>query len=159
MTRRITLGSIATLLLLWLTSSAVGQTVVMGPDGKPEPLPRTLEECSAFEPLRPNLKLAGSARIKGHVADQATAPIGNSPIELRRFISATKQETVKKAFTDKDGRFDLGVIEKGDYRLLLSPHRGFKQPEELKCDGTNCVLEVILVVNPTDQVTAQCPIR
>jgi hypothetical protein len=33
--------------------------------------------------------------------------------------------------TDADGKFDLGTVKRGEYRLLLSPHRGFKQPEKL----------------------------
>jgi len=51
----------------------------------------------------------------------------SSPIELRHFISAAKQQTIKKVLMNEDGRFDLGVVKRAEYRLLLSPHRGFKQ--------------------------------
>jgi hypothetical protein len=65
--------------------------------------------------------------------------------------------TVKKVSTDADGKFDLGLVKHGDYRLLLSPHRGVKQPEKLECSLT--ILDAVLVVNPTDGPAAGCPIR
>jgi hypothetical protein len=66
---------------------------------------------------------------------------------------------VKKASTDGDGNFDLGVVKRGDYRLLLSPNRAFKQAEKLKCWSKDCTLDVVLIGDPTDQLTANCPIR
>jgi len=149
----------ASLLLSWLLIGAHGQVVIVGTDGKSGPPLATPEYCSQVEPIRPNLKLSEDTSVRGHVTDQTTAPFRNSPIELRRFLSETKQVTVKKVFTDGDGNFDLGVVKRGDYRLLLSPHRGFQQPEKLECRSKNCTLEAILIVNPTDQLAANCPIR
>ena len=132
--------------------TAHGQVVVVGQDGNPE-------YCAAVEPLHPNLVLTENATVQGRVTDQTNAPLKNSPIELRRFISESKQERVKKLSTDADGKFDLGAVKRGEYRLLLSPHRGFKQPEKLECSSRTCTLDTVLIVNPTDQFASSCPIR
>jgi hypothetical protein len=147
------------LFLVWLSNGALGQVVVVGPHGKSGPPPPTSEYCSQVEAIQPNLKLTADTRIRGKVTDQTTAPFRNSPIELRRFVSQAKQVTEKKASTDSEGKFDLGVVKRGEYRLLLSPHRGFKQPEKLECSSRECTLDSVLTVNPSDQLAANCPIR
>ena len=144
--------------VLWI-GAAQGQVVVVGQDGKSGPPPGNPEYCAAVEPLRPNLVLPENTAVQGRVTDQTTAPFKNSPIELRRFVSESKQDRVKKLSTDADGKFDLGTVKRGKYRLLLSPHRGFKQPEKLECTSRTCTLAVILIVNPTDQLASSCPIR
>jgi hypothetical protein len=96
--------------------------------------------------------------VRGRITDQTTAPLQNSPVELRRFISERKQ--VKKVSTDPDGKFDLGLVKHGDYRLLVSPHRGLKQPETLECSSNrDCTVDVVLIANPTDGPAAGCTIR
>jgi hypothetical protein len=115
--------------------------------------------CSQVEQLRSNLELKEDTTVRGHIADQTGEPFRNAPIELRRFVSESEQITVNKVSTDDDGTFDLGVVKGGDYRLLLSPHRGFKQPAKLECWQKNCTLDTVLIVNPTDEPGAGCPIR
>ena len=149
----------ASLLLGSLLDGANGQLVVVGSDGKSGLPPATSGYCSQVEPLQPNLELRMDTSVRGHVTDQTTAPFRSSAIELKRFISETKQVIVKKAFTDGDGNFDLGVAKRGDYRLLLSPSRAFKQAEKLECWSKTCMLETVLIANPTDQLAAHCPIR
>lgn len=139
--------------------AADSQVVVIGKDGKAGPPSSDPEYCAWVEPLRPNLILKKETMVKGRVTDQTTAPLKNSPIQLRRFISEVKQETVKKLSTDADGKFNLGKLKSGEYRLLLSPHRGFKQPEKLECLSDTCVLETVLILNPSDQDASSCPIR
>ena len=139
--------------------TAHGQVVVVGQDGKSGPRPGTSEYCASVERLHPNLVLTGDANVQGRVTDQTNAPLKNSPIELRRFISESKQERVKKLSTDADGKFDLGTVKRGEYRFLLSPHRGFKQPEKLVCSSRTCTLDAVLIVNSTDQLASSCPIR
>ena len=146
----------ATLFLFGLLNGAL---VVASPDGPSGPPPSTPEYCSEVEPIRPNLKLRNDTTVRGHITDQTTAPFQHSRIELRRYISGTKQVTVKKVSTDGDGNFDLGMVKRGEYRLLLSPHRGFKQPESLECSTKACTLDTALVVNPTDGPASGCPIR
>jgi hypothetical protein len=149
-----------TVFLFWLfVGSAYCQVVVTGPDGRSGPPPNNPEYCAGVEPLRPNLVLTADTNVRGRVTDQTTAPLKNSRIELRRFISPAKQVAVQQSSTDADGKFDLGMVRKGQYRLLLSPHRGFKQPEKLECGSHECGLDTILIANPTDQLAANCPIR
>jgi hypothetical protein len=147
--------------LLWLASSVFlhGQTVILDSNGKGYPLPSSAEECARFEPLKPNLVLSSNTAIRGTIRDQTKAPFGSSPIQLRKYVSETKQVSIKTVQTDAQGNFDLGIVEAGDYRLLLSPHRSFAQPQELKCLARECQLDVTLMVNPSDEVTTNCPIR
>jgi hypothetical protein len=140
-------------------AAAGSQVVVVGKDGKIEAPPGDPEYCASVEPLRPNLILKQHTIVRGRVTDQTTAPLKNSPIKLRCFISEVRQETVKTISTDADGKFDLGKIKPGEYRLLLSPHRGFRQPEKLECSSRTCVLETVLIVNPTDLPASSCPVR
>jgi hypothetical protein len=147
------------LLLLWFVNGGYGQLVEVGADGKARAPRATPEYCAQVEPIRANLKLTGDTIVRGHVTDETRAPFRHSPIELRRFISPIKQVTVKKSSTDDDGRFDLGTVRRGQYRLLLSPHRGFKQPEKLECESRDCTLDTVLIANATDQLATNCPLR
>jgi hypothetical protein len=119
----------------------------------------TSGDCSQVEPIQPNLNLKKDTRVRGHLTDETREPFRNSPIELRLFVSDSEQVTASKVSTDGDGNFDLGVMKRGDYRLLLSPHRGFKQPGKLECPSNDCALDTVLIVNPTDGPGAGCPIR
>jgi 5-hydroxyisourate hydrolase-like protein (transthyretin family) len=115
--------------------------------------------CYKVEKIRPNLVLKNSTHITGRLTDQTTAPFENSKVQLRKYVSERDQAPVKSVTTDKDGRFDFGLLEAGEYRLLASPSRAFAQPQELHCAEKTCELQITLKVNPTDQVTSQCPIR
>jgi hypothetical protein len=144
----------AILALSWFVGGAQGQVVEGGVSRV------TPEYCSQVELIHPNFTPAEDVVVRGRITDQTTAPFQNSPIELRRFISERKQVTVKKVSTDADGKFDLGLVKHGDYRLLLSPHRGFKQSEKLECSSPRaCTVDAVLIVNPTDGPAAGCPIR
>jgi len=55
--------------------------------------------------------------------------------------------------------FDLGLVKRGEYRLLLAPNRAFQQPEKLECGPKDCNIDVVLIVNATDQLAENCPIR
>ncbi len=61
---------------------------------------------------------------------------GNSRCGAEEMLSAHQQVTVRMVSTDADGKFDLGLVKHSDYRLLLSPYRGFNQPEKLECSST-----------------------
>jgi len=151
--------TLAAFSLEWFVNVEHGQVVEVGADGKARTPQAISEYCAQVETIRANLKLTGDTRVRGRVTDETTAPFQNSPIELRSFISPVKQATVKKSSTDGDGKFDLGTVKRGEYRLLLSPGRGFKQPEKLTCETKDCTLDTMLIANPTDQLAANCPIR
>jgi hypothetical protein len=155
------LAFVAFVLFACLVSQGNCQTVVVDSDGKevrftPE---QARAWCVQIEPIEPNLRLKANARIRGTIKDQTGAPFSNSPVELRLFISQEKQEAVRKSSTDAAGSFDLKVVKPGEYRLLLSPHRGFKQPTKLECSSEDCNLQVVLIANPSDQPTTNCPLR
>jgi hypothetical protein len=103
--------------------------------------------------------LEEDTRIHGRLTDESGAPFRHSRIELRSFVSQSEQITVKSIVTDDDGKFGLGVVKQGNYRLLLSPNRGFKQPAKLECLQKNCTLDTVLMTNPSDMPGAGCPIR
>jgi len=145
--------------LAMLVVAAHSQVVVVEKDGKVRPPDGSPEYCASVEPLRPNLVLTVDTTVKGRITDQTKAPFKNSPVELRRFISGSKQDAIKNLSTDADGKFDLGTVKRGEYRLLLSPHRGFQQPEKLECSSRTYSLDAVLMVNPTDQLASSCPIR
>ena len=116
--------------------------------------------CYEVKKIRPNLELRDQVRVVGTIRDQTTAPLMSSRVELRRYISQRKQVSVRIVSTDGNGDFNLGIVKSGKYRLLASPHRGFKQPSQLKCQNRNtCDLNITLILNPTDMPGAPCPIH
>jgi len=130
-------------LALLFVAPALAQVVHIGP--------KDPDYCSKFEKVLPNLELRNEVHILGSIQDQTTAPLQNSRVELRRYISQINEVNVQVVSTDDKGRFDLGIIKPGKYRLLASPHRGFKQPATLLCqNGHECELKITLIVNPTD---------
>lgn len=107
----------------------------------------------------PNLVLNQNASISGRLIDQTGAPFQDSLVELRLYLSPTKQSTVAKASTNHEGRFHFDSITAGKYRLIASPTRAFQQPAELRCDSNECEFAITLRVNPTDLPDSQCPVR
>jgi hypothetical protein len=115
--------------------------------------------CDAIR-VKANLHVPSPLKLKGRIIDETGAAFANSAVELRTLDSDTKQTTIAKVSNDSEGRFDLGKIKKGDYRLLASPTRAFRQPEETWCRAdAECVLEITLHANPTDLPDSQCPIN
>ena len=51
----------------------------------------------------PNLLINQDAKISGRLVDQSGAAFENSPVELRLYISPTKQSAVAKVTTGHDG--------------------------------------------------------
>jgi hypothetical protein len=122
--------------------------------------------CYKIETIRPNLVLSQSVHILGHIFVAAagltpdTAPLKNSRVELRKYISQRNQTTVKVTTTDEKGYFDMGTVEAGKYRFLASPDRSCQQPPYLQCpDGEKCELNIGLKLNPTDMPISFCPVR
>jgi hypothetical protein len=72
------------------------------------------------ETVRPNLQLRESHRFSGELKDQSGAPFSGSNIILRKIDAKGKFVEYRTATTDKDGHFDLGTVEAGKYRFLLT---------------------------------------
>ena len=121
--------------------------------------------CYKIETIRPNLVLSESVHILGRIFVAAegltpdTAPLKNSRVELRKYISQRKQTTVKVVTTDEKGYFDMGTEEAGKYRFLASPDRSCQQPPSLKCPSGKCELTIGLQMNATDMPDSICPVR
>jgi hypothetical protein len=115
--------------------------------------------CENVEHLTPNLRVNELARISGSLVDDTGAPFKASRVELRTYISAKQQSSVKTVMTDEHGKFDLGKVEPGQYRLLASDTRAFAQPQTLTCAAKECTYDIKLHVNPTDLPASVCPVR
>lgn len=109
--------------------------------------------------VKPNLVTHSNTHLSGGVRDVSGAPFLNSSVELRAFLSPTRQTTLRIVKTDSQGRFDLGEVHSGKYRLLASPTRAFLQAEALDCNEIKCELNIVLQASPSDQPDSQCPIR
>jgi hypothetical protein len=96
----------------------LGQVVQIGPSDP--------NFCKKAEHVKSNLQLSTLVHISGRVVDQAGAPLKTSKVELRSYLSAKQQLPVKAVTTDTDGRFDLGKVGPGKYRLLPSSTRAFE---------------------------------
>ena len=140
---------------LMLFLGAFTQVVFVGQ----QPTKTEMDKFCNSERVRPNLKLQHQTHVSGRVTDIVGVPFKKSQVELRKYISERKQVTITASVTDDKGEFDLGQVEKGEYRLLASPTRSFKQPEEFHCLGKECKLTIALQANPTDLPESGCPIR
>jgi hypothetical protein len=118
----------------------------------------TTEDCKSRQ-VKPNLRLVRPTHLLGVLTDPSGAPFSKSKVELRRWISATKQVSLKIVESDDSGNFDLGEIEVGAYRFLPSATGAFKQPDSVSCPDANCPLKLVLRATPTDTPEALCPIR
>jgi hypothetical protein len=124
-----------------------------------QPTKADIDRLCQSEKVAPNLVLRKPTHLIGRVTDIQGVPLKKSQVELRRYVSKEKQVRLKAVTTDDNGNFDLGTVEKGEYRLLASPNRIFQQPPKLECPEANCQLTIALHINATDQPESACPIR
>src|SRR3954452_16424774 len=85
------------------------QHVVIGSDGP--------NYCDSAK-IRANLHVPSPLKLKGRILDETGAAFANSVVEVRHMDSDTKQTTIAKVSTDSEGRFNLGKLNKGEYRFL-----------------------------------------
>ena len=76
-------------LAICLADSSAAQLVQIGPNDR--------HRCANLEHLKANLHIPSSVQLSGHVEDDTGAPFKNSRIELRRYISETRQVGVVNA--------------------------------------------------------------
>jgi hypothetical protein len=89
-------------------------------------------------------------RINGRLIDASGEPFRNSPVELRVFLSPTKQAHTTTVMTDANGIFQIDDVKPGKYRLLASQARGFQQPGVQRCTSEQCELSIMLHPGSTD---------
>jgi hypothetical protein len=109
--------------------------------------------------VEPNLTVELDANVHGRVIDATGAPFRNSPVELRIFLSPTRQVLSRTAKTDADGNFTIEGVKAGQYRLIATPTRAFQQPAPMRCAKKQCELSITLQASPTDLPDSQCPVR
>lgn len=118
-----------------------GQLIQVGP-----PDPHACEKVK----VNPNLVVEAAIDVKGHVRDPLGASMINTRIEIRKYVSETKQSSFRETKTDGHGDFSIGVLPAGKYRLVVFA-AGFKQPRNLHCaSGKSCSLNVVPKIAPTD---------
>ena len=115
--------------------------------------------CNKVEHVTPNLSLRQRAHISGSLVDDSGAPLQRMRVELRLYVSAQRQSPVRSVRTDDQGRFDVGKIEAGQYRMLAPATRVYAQPQMLTCSREECQFSIQLHVNPSDLPISSCPVR
>jgi hypothetical protein len=149
MPRRTDISKIGLLMVVTVAAFAGAQTVM-----SPWEVP-----CSK-EKVHPNLEVKVKQRISGELKDQSGAAFGLSQVQLRTAKGSDKFIPYRTVTTDREGHFDLGLVDPGRYRFLPSPSRAFKQPKQVDCfEGEACELQLALEANPTDQTFVGCPIQ
>jgi hypothetical protein len=112
------------------------------------------------EVVRPNFKVRIRQRTFGRLSDPTGAPLNESKVVLRKKTPKGRFVDYREVLTNKEGYFDLKVVEPGEYRFLPAPNRGWKQPNSVACtSGSECELKLVLELNPSDQSFVGCPIQ
>ena len=80
--------------------------------------PHNLHACEELS-VKPNLRKASATRVTGELRDPSGAVIPRTRLELRDYISGRRQDVRKRALTDEQGVYPLGVVPAGAYRLVV----------------------------------------
>ena len=117
------------------------------------------------EIVTPNLSITKPVKLIGSISDTTGSPIqyNKTIIQVRNL----KKDTVlSSAVLDELGRFDLGIVPVGNYRLVVFRMEGkkvirlplFDQPKPVSClSEKECKLEIVLALHGTDQPFEFCP--
>ena len=117
------------------------------------------------EKMSPNLTIASPVKLTGVLYDASGAHIQFAIIQVRELKS---NKTLFSAALDEDGRFNLGTVPTGRFRLIAMRRKGkdlvrlplFDQPKPVSCSVENvCHLEIVLGTHGTDQPFEFCPPR
>jgi len=123
-------------------------------------------DCSCKgERVTRNLTVAGPVKLTGSLFDGTGAPIryNQTIIQVRKL---QKNKVLSSAVLDQQGRFDLGTVPAGEYRLIAFRMEGkkvsrlptFDQPKPVSCSSEHeCKLEIVLAMHGTDQPFEFCP--
>src|SRR5580658_5369256 len=111
-------------------------------------------ECSCDDeraPL-PNLSVSRPVHVTGTLVDDVGAPFvfENTIVQLR---TAKNKVVIVTVSVDRQGRFDIGVVPAGQYRLIaarrwdngkLSRQPLFDQPKPMTCSGeSDCLITAV----------------
>lgn len=145
--------------MLGSSSFLFTQTVCIGTVAKCR---EQLQLC-ASEPAPANLELSEDKIVTGTVLDPSGATFNEVEIELR----TPKTSVVLQSTEAKNGKFDVGKVKAGSYRLIvvsrsssgLQRLKGWNQATRFACKGgtTNCELTFMLTLHGTDNPIDYCP--
>jgi hypothetical protein len=117
------------------------------------------------EKISPNLTIARPVKLTGALIDPSGAPLhfNMTTIQVRNLKN---NEVLFSSILDEQGRFDLGTVPAGKFRLVafwMEEKRVrrlplFDQPKPVFCLSENeCKLEIVLALHGTDQPFEFCP--
>ncbi|MGD0902893.1 MAG: carboxypeptidase-like regulatory domain-containing protein [Terracidiphilus sp.] len=119
------------------------------------------------EKVSPNLTITNRVKLTGSLLDAFGEPLRYNEsiihIEVRDPLT---NEVLSSAAIDERGRFDLGAVPAGKYRLVAFRLLGKKpsrlplldQPKPVSCSSKNqCKLEIVLTMHETDVPYLFCP--
>lgn len=124
------------------------------------------KNCSCEdERVVPNLTVAQPARFEGALFDPSGAPITfeKTTVEV---VSPSTDKVLASASLNEEGRFDLGIIPAGKFRIIaLWQQNGkakrlplFDQPTPITCSAAgDCEIKIVLKLHGTDQPFEFCP--
>jgi len=148
----------------FISSFAMGQTVCVGPDGKPCAADPQMRWCKA-EPTPANLRIVKTTHFSGVLFAKSGAPITfEHPMAQLREPGTGK--VLFASPVDGHGAFDFAAVPAGNFRFI-----GFSvindkptrlpltdQPKPLHCDGeSECKVKVVLDIHGTDNPIDFCP--
>ena len=117
------------------------------------------------EKVSPNLIIAKRVKLTGSLFDPSETPMhfNMTTIQVR---DPKSNLALFSSAIDEQGRFDLGIIPAGKFRLVtfwMEEKRIrrlplFDQPKPVFCSSENeCKLEIVLTMHATDQPFEFCP--
>jgi hypothetical protein len=117
------------------------------------------------EKVSPNLTIERPVKLTGLLVDPSGAPIqfNRTTVQVRK---PGNHEVLFSAVLDRQGRFDLGTVPAGRFRLIAfwtQPEKVsrlplFDQPKPVSCSSANkCELKIVLALHGTDQGFEFCP--
>jgi len=117
------------------------------------------------EKVLPNLTITQPVTLEGTLFDQSGAPIAfeKTFIQVR---DARTNNALASAQLDSEGRFDLGKIPRGTFRLIAFRQKGevvsrlplFDEPQSITCGAAvECKVKITLKIHGTDQPFETCP--
>jgi hypothetical protein len=126
--------------------------------------PTAICSCDKEE-VSPNLTIASPVKLTGALYDASGAPIQfhKTIIQMR---NAKNNKVLLSTVLDEKGRFDLGNVPAGRFRLIAMWEKEkevvrlplFDQPKPVSCSGENaCHLDIVLALHGTDQRFESCP--
>jgi hypothetical protein len=144
----------------------LGQTICLTSDGRPCPPDPEMKYC-ADEKVLPNLSIAKPVKLSGILLDgSGVAPIFPETQTIIQIRDSASTTVLLSAPIDEQGRFYLGTVPAGKYRLLAVGVENGKirrlpltdQPTALSCNNeTVCNLRVATHYHGTDDPIDFCP--